>query len=65
VSTNPATALGLGDRGAISLGSRADLVLVEDGLRPRVRATIREGTPIYWDAAMARRAPGLSALRTA
>ena len=42
ISTNPAAATGLGDRGAICLGRRADLVLV-DPEKPRVVATIAGG----------------------
>ena len=57
VSANPAAALGLADRGRLELGMRADLALVEAplGATPRVRATLRNGTPVYWDAAMAGR----------
>ncbi|MBX0329392.1 alpha-D-ribose 1-methylphosphonate 5-triphosphate diphosphatase [Oscillochloris sp. ZM17-4] len=55
VSAGPAAALGLDDRGRIAEGLSADLALVEDGPRPRVRAAIRAGVPIYWDAAMAGR----------
>jgi len=42
----------MGDGGRIATGLRADLALVEDGACPRVRATIRNGTPIYWDNTM-------------
>jgi alpha-D-ribose 1-methylphosphonate 5-triphosphate diphosphatase len=52
VTAGPAAALGLHDRGRIAPGLRADLCLVEAGPRPRVRAALRAGTPIYWDAAM-------------
>lgn len=52
ITAGPAAALGLADRGRIAPGLRADLCLVEDGPRPRVRAAIAAGTPIYWDAAM-------------
>lgn len=52
VTSGPAAALGLADAGRITTGARADLALVEDGPRPRVRATVRGGTPIYWDSAM-------------
>jgi alpha-D-ribose 1-methylphosphonate 5-triphosphate diphosphatase len=55
VSAGPADALGLHDRGRIVEGLSADLALVEDGPRPRVRAALRAGVPIYWDAAMAAR----------
>jgi alpha-D-ribose 1-methylphosphonate 5-triphosphate diphosphatase len=54
VSQNAADAVGLSDRGRIAEGLKADLVLVEEGLHPRVRATLRNGEPIYWDAHMAR-----------
>jgi alpha-D-ribose 1-methylphosphonate 5-triphosphate diphosphatase len=45
VSLNPARALGLGDRGEIAPGLRADLVQVRlvDGVQPVVRAVWREG----------------------
>lgn len=55
LSQNAAQALGLHDRGRIEPGLSADLVLVEANGRPRVRGTIRRGTPIYWDAIMAAR----------
>ncbi len=55
VSENPAAAVGLTDRGRIEVGQIADLVLVEEGADfPRIRATLRRGHPIYWDAHMAR-----------
>jgi alpha-D-ribose 1-methylphosphonate 5-triphosphate diphosphatase len=57
VTAGPAAALGLHDRGRIAPGLRADLCLVEEGPRARVRATVSAGTPIYWDAAMAGRQP--------
>lgn len=49
VSAGPATALGLGDRGAISAGLRADIILVEDRspLPPRVVATIVAGRIVH------------------
>ncbi len=43
VSTNPAEAAGLTDRGSLVEGMRADAVLVEPGTRPRVVATIANG----------------------
>jgi alpha-D-ribose 1-methylphosphonate 5-triphosphate diphosphatase len=54
VSANPAAALGLADRGRIAPGMRADIALVEaqPATTPRVRATIRNGIPTYWDASM-------------
>jgi len=41
VSTNPAAAMGLADRGRIALGQRADLILLDwpDGAAPSVRRT--------------------------
>ena len=49
VSTNPAEALGLDDRGKISVGRRADLVLVDDSdpVKPRVAATMVAGRWVY------------------
>lgn len=52
VTAGPAAAIGMADGGQIAAGLRADLCLAEDGPRPRVRATLRGGTPIYWDSAM-------------
>jgi alpha-D-ribose 1-methylphosphonate 5-triphosphate diphosphatase len=54
ISTNPAAAAGLSDRGAIADGLRADLVLV-DPLVPRVVATIAGGQIAYLTAAGAAR----------
>ena len=56
VSTNPAAATGLTDRGVIGRGQRADLILVAtDAATPRVVATIANGriaylAPYAWDA---------------
>jgi alpha-D-ribose 1-methylphosphonate 5-triphosphate diphosphatase len=49
VSSNAAAAAGLDDRGAISLGQRADLVLIDDArpATPRVAATIAGGNIAY------------------
>jgi alpha-D-ribose 1-methylphosphonate 5-triphosphate diphosphatase len=55
ISSGPARSLGIADRGSIAVNQHADLVLIETGTPPRIRATIRNGTPIYWDAAMAGR----------
>jgi alpha-D-ribose 1-methylphosphonate 5-triphosphate diphosphatase len=46
VSTNPAAAAGLTDRGAIAEGLRADVVLVDPAV-PRVVATIAGGRIAY------------------
>lgn len=59
ITCNPADAVGLADRGRIIAGQRADLVLVEGSVQPRVRATLRQGRPIYWDRSMHQRAPWL------
>ncbi len=56
VSQNAARALGLSDRGSIEAGNSADIILVEETSRPRVRGTIRRGVPIYWDGYLATRA---------
>lgn len=55
LSQGPAAAVGLADRGRIASGLLADLAIVEPGERPRLRATIRRGRPIYWDGAMGNR----------
>ena len=53
VSANPAAALGLGDRGTVAPGQRADLVLIEwpEGAPPAVRMCLSAGRAAY--AAMA------------
>lgn len=62
VSANPADGLRLYDRGRIAVGRLADLVFVEHvgdmnqaspATRPRVRGTLRQGIPVYWDSYMA------------
>ena len=53
VSLNPATAAGLTDRGSLEVGRLADVVVVEMAERPRVRATLRRGRPVYWDGSIA------------
>lgn len=49
VSQNPATALGLADRGSIAPGKRADIVIVDasDPLGPRLMAVIVNGLICY------------------
>jgi alpha-D-ribose 1-methylphosphonate 5-triphosphate diphosphatase len=49
VSANPAQAAGLVDRGEISPGKRADVIVVEarDGHPPRVRASVIDGKLAY------------------
>lgn len=49
ISANPAAAVGLGDRGAIAAGRRADLVLVDDRdpALPAVAATLVAGHAAY------------------
>ncbi|WP_309572857.1 amidohydrolase family protein, partial [Deinococcus sp.] len=53
VSDTPAAAAGLSDRGRVEVGCRADLVLVEQTPRPRVRMTVCAGRPVYHDGALA------------
>src|SRR5262249_13761610 len=55
VTLNPANAVGLMDRGRIEVGARADLAIVEEGVNRRVRGTIRQGKPIFWDNVMMER----------
>jgi alpha-D-ribose 1-methylphosphonate 5-triphosphate diphosphatase len=50
VSSNPAAALGLTDRGRIAAGRRGDVVLVDpgtDGRHPRVVATFVDGRLVH------------------
>jgi len=49
ISTAPARAAGLSDRGVLAEGRRADLILVDDGLpmRPRVVAVIAAGRLVH------------------
>lgn len=49
ISTNPARALGLQDRGTIAPGQRADLVLLDwpEGGAPAARLTLVAGRPAY------------------
>ncbi|MGX5839245.1 alpha-D-ribose 1-methylphosphonate 5-triphosphate diphosphatase [Mesorhizobium sp. ArgA1] len=54
-SANPATALGLTDRGAIEPGLLADLVIADRHPVARVRATFRAGRMIYSDGTLNRR----------
>jgi alpha-D-ribose 1-methylphosphonate 5-triphosphate diphosphatase len=49
ISLNPATAARLTDRGSLEPGKRADVVVVEIGDPPRVRATLRQGEPVFSD----------------
>ncbi|MBP0444092.1 alpha-D-ribose 1-methylphosphonate 5-triphosphate diphosphatase [Roseomonas sp. SSH11] len=57
VTSNPARAAGLADRGTLLPGQRADLVLLDDsGAAPRVRAVWRAGQVIHSDGWSARAA---------
>ena len=51
ISSRPAAAAGLGDRGEIAPGKRADLILVDDSnpVRPKVAATYVGGRLVYSD----------------
>lgn len=51
-SLNPARALGLSDRGEISVGQRADLVLASDKGVGHVAATIADGRIVYSDGTL-------------
>jgi alpha-D-ribose 1-methylphosphonate 5-triphosphate diphosphatase len=55
VTANPAAACKLEDRGKIEVGTLADLALVEAEPHRRVRGSLRQGQPIYWDSVMAKR----------
>ncbi|MER3482325.1 MAG: alpha-D-ribose 1-methylphosphonate 5-triphosphate diphosphatase [Meiothermus sp.] len=52
VTHNVAAMCQLEDRGRLEPGLRADIVLVEEGECPRVRATFRQGRRVYWDGAL-------------
>ena len=56
VTRNVARAAGLLDRGSLELGLKADLVVLEDGLFPRVRGTFRDGQLIFADGVLNARA---------
>ena len=47
VSTNPAQAAGLADRGVLAPGRRADVVVVAPGPTPRVVATVAAGCLVF------------------
>ncbi|SMR81282.1 alpha-D-ribose 1-methylphosphonate 5-triphosphate diphosphatase [Aliiroseovarius halocynthiae] len=47
ITSNPAKALGLTDRGRIEVGLKADLAFVEHGAMPRVVATMRNGRFVH------------------
>jgi alpha-D-ribose 1-methylphosphonate 5-triphosphate diphosphatase len=51
-TSNAARAAGLNDRGAIAIGQRADLVVVEKGDVHRIRATFRAGQFVYSDGTL-------------
>ena len=50
---NPAQTLALSDRGEISIGKRADLVIADDAGIGHVRATLRNGRIIYSNGSVA------------
>lgn len=61
VTAHPARAAGLGDRGVLAPGLRADLVLLDDsGAAPRVRAVWRGGRMIHSDGWSGRGADGMA-----
>jgi len=51
-SRNPARAAGLEDRGEIAVGQKADLIAVDAGVVPHVRATFRNGRIVYSDGTL-------------
>lgn len=55
ISQNVAAGLGLRERGVIAPRHYADLVFIDEGSRPRVRATMRNGRFMYMDAFVAQR----------
>lgn len=57
-TSNPAKALGLTDRGAITPGLRADLVIADDTGVGHVRATLRAGRKVFSDGTLSLRDAG-------
>jgi alpha-D-ribose 1-methylphosphonate 5-triphosphate diphosphatase len=55
ISQNVAAGLGLRERGMIAERHYADLVFIQEGSRPRVRATVRNGRFMYMDSYIAQR----------
>jgi alpha-D-ribose 1-methylphosphonate 5-triphosphate diphosphatase len=55
ISQNVAMGMGLRERGVIAGRHYADLVFIQEGSRPRVRATLRNGRFAYMDAYIAQR----------
>lgn len=53
ISTTPAVAMNLEDRGSIELGKRADFVLVDNHRLPQVKATFSKGKLIFSDGTLA------------
>ncbi|MDX0661235.1 alpha-D-ribose 1-methylphosphonate 5-triphosphate diphosphatase [Sinorhizobium medicae] len=51
-TANPATSVGLGDRGEIAIGRRADLLVVETGRVHRIRSTLCAGRMVYNDGTL-------------
>lgn len=47
VSANPADAVGMGDRGRIEIGARADLLVVDRNPTPTVARALVAGRPVY------------------
>lgn len=56
VSANPASAAGLGDRGLLAAGKRADILVVDDHVAgmPRVAAVVAAGRPAMVDLSLLR-----------
>jgi alpha-D-ribose 1-methylphosphonate 5-triphosphate diphosphatase len=54
ITYNPERTAGLDDRGRLEMGKRADIVILENGDRPRVRVTLRQGLPVFSDHVVGR-----------
>ncbi|WP_293910703.1 alpha-D-ribose 1-methylphosphonate 5-triphosphate diphosphatase [Deinococcus sp.] len=65
ITAGPAACANLLDRGRLEVGLRADLVLVEDLHRPRVRMTLRGGQMIYHDGRLTHPSSQQAELRSA
>lgn len=60
ITLNPARAVGLGDRGSLAMGKRADIALIAEHTingvtHPHVCGTLCRGVPVYWNQPLAKR----------
>jgi alpha-D-ribose 1-methylphosphonate 5-triphosphate diphosphatase len=53
IARNPARAAQLDDRGELTPGQRADIVLIDDAARPSIAATLVAGVPVFLNGALA------------